>query len=97
MSYEFPREVLKIVVAQICHGFDFKAIEQSAHDALTDILAACTLCATAAGWFICRGACKTQIFSRFASLGREEKENLFLSMRPKHSIWELVRRFSCGW
>eukprot|EP01122_Echinamoeba_exundans_P013932 TRINITY_DN6189_c0_g1_i1.p1 TRINITY_DN6189_c0_g1~~TRINITY_DN6189_c0_g1_i1.p1 ORF type:complete len:333 (-),score=54.60 TRINITY_DN6189_c0_g1_i1:37-1035(-) len=40
MSYEFPREVLKIVVAQICHGFDFKAIEQSAHDTLTDILAA---------------------------------------------------------
>lgn len=40
MSYEFPREVLKIVVAQICQGFDFKAIEQSAHDTLTDILAA---------------------------------------------------------
>lgn len=43
MANTFANELLKIVVAQICQGLEFSAIEQSALDTMTDVLRRCML------------------------------------------------------
>lgn len=43
MCDHFARELIKVVVVQICQGAGFQSIQSSALDALTDIMIKCTL------------------------------------------------------